>query len=166
MDLENLFNNTLHEAARGMTFDAQGNIYFLSEILNSFTTSSMAVTKLQTSSAVIWEKIYGTGNEKINPADIKTDNSNNVIVICGRQNSANNNKFDAVTLKYNSAGDTVWTKRLKGFGNNDVKPFGLNLDNDQFIYITGQYPLQSSGTHIFKSIPLREIRSGILMFRE
>ncbi|MBK9334415.1 MAG: hypothetical protein IPM96_18905 [Ignavibacteria bacterium] len=68
---KNLFNNTLHEAARGMTFDAQGNIYFLSEILNSFTTSSMAVTKLQTSSAVIWEKIYGTGNEKINPGRYK-----------------------------------------------------------------------------------------------
>jgi len=144
------FNNSLHEGARDMTFDTQGNIYFLSEILNSFTTSKFAVTKMSSSSAIIWQKIYGSGNDRIIPSDLNTDNNNNAVVIFKQPNPANNNKYDAVTIKYGPAGDSLWAKRIRGFNNNDAMPNGLTVDNNNFIYVTGQYPMESSGSQFIQ----------------
>ncbi len=141
------FMNTLHEGARDMTLDAQGNVYFLSEILNTFQTSKFAVTKIGNSA---WQKIYGTGNDRIIPTDIETDNNNNAIVIFKQTNPANNNKYDAVTMKYSPAGDSIWAKRIKGFNNSDVMPNNLTVDNNNFIYVTGQYPPSGLSTQFFQ----------------
>jgi hypothetical protein len=146
----NRFNNNLHEGARDMTFDTQGNIYFLSEILLTFTTSKFAVTKMTTSSAIIWEKIYGSGNDRIIPTDLNTDNNNNAIVIFKQPNPSNNNKYDAVTIKYGPAGDSLWAKRIRGFNNKDVMPNGLTVDINNFIYVTGQYPMESSSSQFIQ----------------
>lgn len=143
----NRFMNTLHEGPRGMTIDGQGSVYFLSEILNSFQTSKFALTKIGSNA---WEKIYGSGNDRIIPTDLKTDNNNNVIVIFKQPNPANNNKYDAVTIKYSSAGDSLWAKRINGFNNNDAMPNNLTVDNNNYIYVTGQYPMDGSSSQFFQ----------------
>jgi len=144
------FMNNFHEAARGMEFDSQGNMYFLVEILLSFTTSRMAILKFEASTAFVWEEIYGSGNDRIIPTGLKIDNDYNVIAIFKQTNPSNNNKYDGVTIKYSPTGDSLWTKRINGFTNNDVMPNGLTVDNNNFIYVTGQFPMQSSGTQFFQ----------------
>lgn len=51
---------------------------------------------------------------------------------------------DFLTIKYNSSGDTLWTKRYNGSGNGEDVAVAIKVDNSGNVYVTGKS--QGSGT--------------------
>lgn len=142
------FQNNFWEIPRNMTIDAQGNCYFLTEIFLSFTASKVATTKIS-SGGGIWSKIYVSDDpaDKMIPSDIEVDNNLNVVLTTSESYlNGSPQKFDAVTLKYSPQGDSIWCRRIRGFENNDVIPKNIIIDNNNFIYVAGQYPMSGSSS--------------------
>jgi uncharacterized delta-60 repeat protein len=51
--------------------------------------------------------------------------------------SAFSSNFDYITVKYDKNGDTLWTAIYNGESNDDDKAFGIAVDQDGNVYVTG-----------------------------
>ena len=68
---------------------------------------------------------------------------------------------DMVLIKYNSAGDTVWTRIYNHISNNDDEPHGLAVDSIGNAYVTGQTGPNSGAGDI---ITLKYSPTGALLW--
>ncbi len=92
------------------------------------------VLKYSNSGDSIWNRKYsGPGNYDDILSAVSIDNLNNIYVT-GDLFSSNSNIF---TVKYNDAGDIVWTKSFNGTGNGNDIPNNLFIDNANNLYISG-----------------------------
>jgi uncharacterized delta-60 repeat protein len=124
----------LDEATK-VSLDALGNIFIGGRTSASLQTPSNFVTlKYDTTGTFQWVKYYdGPLNNIDGIVDMVTDDLGNVIVTGFSVTAANNSDFE--TIKYNSNGDTVWTRRFGG--NHNDNPTAMIIDTDKNIYITG-----------------------------
>lgn len=144
-----------NEKALDITADASGNVYICgyyadTVIFNgvqypSLGSNDLFVAKYNSSGAFQWvRKSGGPGRDEAKA--IKCDAAGNVY-ICGMY--SNNAIFGAQTLtctpgfyeaylaKYDPAGNLLWVK--KGGGDFDDVAWGLAIDSQNKIYITGEY---------------------------
>lgn len=102
-------------------------------ILTLFVLSNLSFINSQ------WVANYGFKSGDVNFASSK----GNAVVCEGNfsyvtgytQESATGN--DIVTIKYNSQGDTVWVRSYNGTANSDDEGFGICVDDNDNIYVTG-----------------------------
>lgn len=84
-----------------------------------------------------WENSYNGSNP--NGSDegkvIALDNYGNVYV--GGKTASNSN-FDFILIKYNSVGDTVWTRTYNGIGNGDDEILDIEVDFNGNVFVTGK----------------------------
>ncbi len=125
-------------------FDGLGNVYIAGY--------GLSVAKLNTDVySLVWNKSYiGTRSGWAN--NIVVDQNNyNVYVTGYLQTSVGNN--DIYTIKYNSSGDSIWTKKYYGAGNGDDTGLLIAKDNltNPNIYVTG-YTTQSNGKKLITTI--------------
>jgi hypothetical protein len=64
---------------------------------------------------------------------------------------------DILTIKYNLNGDTLWTARYNGTGNNDDRPSAITVDAANNAYVTGYVTGINTGTDI---ITIRYFSNG------
>lgn len=101
----------------------------------------------------------GTGNGDDQVTAMCSDGSGNVYVT-GFSMSASSG-YDIVTIKYDSAGDTAWTRKYNGSANSEDKAFGIVIDGE-YIYVGGYATIsggnqedivlikyKTSGTHVW-----------------
>ena len=119
-----------------ITLDASGNV-FVGCSSDGFGTGSDYLTiKYNSNGDTIWTKRYnGTGNGTDEIKGIKVDVSGNVY-ITGRS-LGNGTGYDFVTVKYNSIGDTVWTRRYNGSASLDDIGYSLVVDGNGNVYVVG-----------------------------
>ncbi len=148
------FGNIFWEGPGGLTVDNSGNSYFLTQIMQGFSTSKMAVTKIGTGGGVLWTKSYGTGNDnyRVFPRDIKLDNAGNVIAAADNTYHliGSNQYFEALIIKYSSAGDSLWARNIRSAEINDIKPRSIFIAPDNSIYISGLSPMQTSSSQFIQ----------------
>ncbi|HEX2786518.1 MAG TPA: T9SS type A sorting domain-containing protein [Ignavibacteria bacterium] len=132
----NTFGNLFYETPRVMKLDAQGNVYYLVELMQSFYVSKFALIKLGSNG---FESLYdGGGDKRLIPTDIEFDAQGNVIVSSYQSFSSDpNTSYESVIRKYSSNGTVLWTKMING---NDVFVNDLTVDANGYIYMTGEYP--------------------------
>ncbi len=87
------------------------------------------------------------------------DKSDNAIVTGFVENPGFGN--DIVLIYYKSNGDTLWTRTYNGTGNSEDKAFGIVVDTDGSIYITGMATMEGRASEL---ILLKYSKSGTLLW--
>jgi uncharacterized delta-60 repeat protein len=125
-----------YDQANSIAVDAAGNVYVTgqSDRDSSFVINDdYATLKYSAAGNVVWVNRYnGAGNAIDRAVKLVLDATSNVYVT-GR--SSNGSDDDYVTIKYNSAGGTSWTK-IEDRGGRD-RPTSMTIDGSGNTYITG-----------------------------
>jgi uncharacterized delta-60 repeat protein len=125
------------EMPTALFVDASGNAY-VTGYENSSGNRNYLTIKYNTSGIEQWTETYnGTASSAQDYAQsIAVDSSGNTYVTGWSQ--GNTTDYDYTTIKYNSAGDTLWVRRYNGPANSSDYANALTLDNAGNIYITGR----------------------------
>jgi len=111
-----------------------GNIYVNARVTTG-TNDDILLLKYNSSGVQQWAKRYNKGKDDRSEALLIDVNEN--IYVCGRT-ELSNNTFDALLLKYNSNGDTLWTKTWNGSGNKNDRFDAMAFDNTGNIVLAGR----------------------------
>ncbi len=122
--------------------DDSGYIYVTGQSIGTGTSADYVTIKYKADlSDTVWVRRYyipGAGNEE-RAYSIAIDDSSNVYVAGATFLTGTGWEF--TTVKYNSAGDSIWTRKFRGTSSSeDDGNYSLALDNSNNIYVAG-------GTH-------------------
>lgn len=83
-----------------------------------------------------WVRTYnGIGFDTDEPKAIEGDGSGNIYVAGRSKNTLNN--YDLLVIKYNAAGDTIWTRNYDGGVLGDEEAFDIAVSTNGDIYVAG-----------------------------
>lgn len=129
-----LANNT--DRANSIKVDEDGNIYVTGSTAVSSNNWDYLTIKYNSAGAQQWIRTYnGPANHHDQAYDIAIDNASNVYVTGGSFGIGTERDF--LTIKYNSNGDTLWTRRYNGPGNDLDEAVAVVLDSEGNVYVTG-----------------------------
>lgn len=118
-----------------ITVDGTGNIYVTGSSASSGSDVDYATVKYNTSGVEQWTRRYnGPASGYDEAMAIATDGSN--VYVTGKS-TASNLYADYLTIKYNPAGDSLWTKRYNGPADNNDNASAVVADGSGFVYVTG-----------------------------
>lgn len=142
-------NNGLDKAI-AITSDATCYIYVTGVSEGISTGLDYLTIKYDVDGNKLWEKRYDGGVGDDEPIAIAVDGNGNVYVT--GNSTGLGSGYDYLTIKYNSVGDTVWTKRFNNTntgGNQDDIAVSLYVDaTGQYVYVGGySYNYVSSTSH-------------------
>jgi hypothetical protein len=114
-----------------MDIDAAGNVYVLGETNNdhNWTPSGnvdVVLLKFTSAGTLAWSRTFsGSANDIDYPAGLKVDTEDNIIISMTLKNTATG--YDAYFMKYNTSGDSIWSRRFNS---------PANLDDFTIYYLT------------------------------
>lgn len=129
------FDGTGHstDIAYALALDDSQNIFVTGESSNG-QDNDFCTLKYSPTGVLLWFKRYsapGTSGDAARA--VAVDRSRNIYVT-GYSSSTN---YDIATIRYNSAGDTVWVRRYNGPGNGDDYALALTLDVIGNVFVAG-----------------------------
>jgi len=129
----------MDEFSTRLALDNLGNIYITGgswKFLQGIPSDIITI-KYDSVGNEKWVKRYnGPGNDDDIPEAIIVDASGNIYVVGSSYRASSRNDF--VTIKYDPNGDTLWTRRYNGTGNQNDAPEAIALDIRGNLYITGK----------------------------
>lgn len=134
----NKYNGTGDNSDNGSAIaaDASGNVYVAGYTFGNGIDRDICVMKINSIGDTAWVRKYDGSAGKTDQANaIAIDASGNVYITGYAKNTITGN--DYITIKYNSIGDTVWTKKYNGTGNGTDKAEAIYVDGSGNVYITG-----------------------------
>ena len=129
-----------YDRANSITIDASGNIY-VTGISDGGSSGSgdphfdYASVKYNNAGEVQWVSRYNGSNGNDEAKSVEVDMTGNVFVT-GNSPSPSTD-YDYVTIKYSSAGDTLWIKSYNGPADGPDKANDLAIDDRGNVYVTG-----------------------------
>ena len=129
----------------GIAIDNRGNVYVCGYSTGSGVNANYITVKYDSMGIQQWLVQYnGPGNGDDYAHAIVVDNGGNVYVT-GESEGSNTSK-DYATVKYDSSGIEKWVKRYDGPpGYREDRAYGITIDNESNICITGESYGTSSG---------------------
>ncbi len=125
-----------YDGARSLAVDDSGNVYVTGYCTVSGIGADYGTIKYNSSGVQQWVRYYnGTGNSDDGAHSVTADGYGNVYVT--GYSDGNGTTEDYATIKYNSAGDSVWVARYTGPGNSNDGAFLITLDASQNVFVTG-----------------------------
>jgi len=119
-----------------ITADGNGNVYVTGNSLGIGTGKDYATVKYSPAGFQQWVTRYnGPNNSTDVAASIAVDGFGNVYVT--GESGESNTFSDAVSIKYNSAGDSIWATVYNGPGNNIDIALSMTVDSFGNVYVTG-----------------------------
>ncbi len=117
--------------------DNSNNFIVTGYVKNSGLEGSYMTVKYNSIGDTVWTKNYtGDNNDASTARSVCADTMGNIYVTGNSAKFAQGNDF--VTIKYNSAGSILWTKRYNSpLGNSQDIPVGIMLDASSNVYVTG-----------------------------
>ena len=125
-----------NDIAYSVKVDRSDNVFIAGESKGLNTNRDYVLIKYNSQGEEQWIKRYnGTGNSDEIPAAVVTDTAGNSIIT--GHSWTEGSLFDFVTIKYNSEGDTLWTRKYNGSANGNELASDLVSDASGNIYVTG-----------------------------
>ncbi len=124
------------DCAKAIAIDGSGNVYVTGSSQGSGTSDDYATIKYNSLGDTLWVRRYnGPGNNNDGASAITVNDSGNVYVTGVSYLSGTYE--DYATIKYNSAGDTLWVRRYNGPGDSTDVACGIAVNGD-YVYVTGK----------------------------
>jgi len=134
-----LFNSASdysYDAPSALAVDASGNVCVAGFAGGIAGTEDFVVLQYGTNGTLRWQRRYnGTGNSQDIPAALAVDASGNVYVTGWSFSSSN--RQDYLTIKYDAAGNGLWTNHYDGAFHSEDSPTALAIDTAGNVYVTG-----------------------------
>ncbi|MBM3330580.1 hypothetical protein FJY68_01855 [candidate division WOR-3 bacterium] len=125
-----------NDGANAIAVARDGNVYLTGYTIRSGSYGDLLTCKVSPTGESLWATVYvGPGGKSDMGRFITVDGSGNVLVGGVSNDSAGRSHY--VTIKYAPNGDTLWTRRYVGAGNQDDQIAGLALDQAGNVYVTG-----------------------------
>jgi hypothetical protein len=145
----NHYGGSESDGAKRVNYIPQ-NGFIVAGFSNSFGEGAYDAYAFRTdvSGNLIWETtVGGAGWERINDAVMTADTG---LLMVGQSNSTDNGDNDMFLVRISSSGDTLWTKKIGGAGE-DIAHAIVPLTDSTFA-VGGEYYLSDSthGTYAFK----------------
>ena len=136
----------LSDYAMSLHVDSLQNIYVTGGTRLTGSNINFVTFKLNSSGSPVWNRTYGHSSNQLDEGLYVSSGQSGAVYVSGRS-VANTTGEDFMTIKYNSTGDTVWTKRYSSISNleNDVLK-GFCLDRNENVYVTGSSRTDTNGT--------------------
>jgi len=121
-----------------VAFDPSGDVVVTgSSMSGGFATEDYTTIRYSPSGDTLWiRRLNGTGGGTDDPEDLAVDADGN-IYITGASWGAGTS-YDYLTVKYNSSGDTVWTRRYNGPRNGNDRAHNIVVDPAGNVYVSGE----------------------------
>jgi hypothetical protein len=117
--------------------DDAGYVYVTGWTNGIGTATDYTSIKYYPSGDTAWVRRYnGLGNVRDDPAGLSVDRFGNVYVT--GESGGNGTGGDYLTIKYNASGDSLWTSRYNGTGNDRDVAEDITVDDSGYIYVTGE----------------------------
>ncbi|MCO4814448.1 MAG: T9SS type A sorting domain-containing protein [Flavobacteriales bacterium] len=145
----NQYGGTGSESGRRVLYKKDFG-FFVCGFTNSFGSGGFDnyLAKVDESGALEWEKaIGGSGWEKVHDAALARDTG---VVMVGESSSNTTNSKDIYIVRTDIIGDTLWTKRFGGSGDDYASDI-LPIDDSTFIIVGRSYVEDSSLTKVWAS---------------
>ena len=124
------------DQAFDLAVDDSGNVYVTGVSVGSATSYDYATIKYSSSGDTLWVRRYnGPGNLGDGASALAVDDSGNLYVTGWSYDSVTS--LDYATIKYSSAGDTLWVRRYNGPGNDYDEATALAVDASGKVYVKG-----------------------------
>jgi len=145
-----------------LSVDGVGNVYLAGHSLGDGSNYDYTTVKYDSGGHLLWERRYnGPGNSYDKVAALQLDSASNVYVT--GYSTGVGTFIDLTTIKYDTDGNVVWTRRYDGPVNSGDVPKALQLDSEGNIYITGK----SVGTSIdYAFVTLKSGTNGRLLWTQ
>lgn len=140
------YDNGGVDKSNAIGIDDFGNV-FITGSSNSagVGTEDYLTIKYNSAGSEEWtSRINGSGGSVDIAYALVIDSSGSIIITGGSVGSGSG--YDYFTIKYSSAGDTLWTRRYNGPKNSKDIAYSIALDDSQNIFITGESE-GLTGTH-------------------
>jgi uncharacterized delta-60 repeat protein len=140
------------DSAEKIAIDQAGNVYVTGKSYGGAATGSDFVTvKYNTNGTQQWARRYsGPGAGGDEPTGLALDAAGNAY-ITGILSVGMTNSEDCATIKYNSQGDLVWSRRYNGPANRNDRAKAIAVDSKGNVFVTG-HSFQPSTGYDFNTI--------------
>ncbi|MBL8017498.1 MAG: T9SS type A sorting domain-containing protein [Ignavibacteria bacterium] len=154
-----------------MDIDAAGNVYVLGETNNDHNWTpggnvDVVLLKYTSAGSLAWSKTFsGSANDIDYPAGLKVDTEENIIISMNLKNTATG--YDAYFMKYNTSGDSIWSRRFNSPANlDDCTNSYLTPLIDKFgnSYFCGYY--RAAANNGFDAICWKYSKTGVLEWQQ
>ncbi|MBK6505894.1 MAG: SBBP repeat-containing protein [Ignavibacteria bacterium] len=124
------------DKANAICLDANNNVYVTGYSMGLGTAEDYQLVKYDNNGNLQWVRRYNSPHNNVDiPNDMDVDIAGNVYVT-GQSYLNNSTIISYFTIKYNSAGTELWTKRSGLDARNDVAT-SISVDKSQNAYVTG-----------------------------
>ncbi|MFC1502698.1 hypothetical protein ACFL6A_04740, partial [bacterium] len=131
------------DIAYDLAVDDYKNIYVTGQSWDLFTDFDFLTVKYDSTGNLLWTSVYnGSANDWDVANAIAVDKAGNPVVTGSRYDLING--FDMVTVKYDTAGNEIWTAAYTGPVDGSDAGYAMSLDDHGNTYVTGLS--QISGT--------------------
>jgi len=123
------------DLAKSIAVDSQGNVYVAG---NSARNAHLdyATVKYDANGNQLWDARYMSSGYDVSEVSGMTLDSQGNIYVTGFISDLNSGQ-DYATVKYDANGNQLWDARYSGAGNGNDKAYGLAVDNQGHVYVTG-----------------------------
>jgi hypothetical protein len=123
------------DVACAVAVDADDNIYVAGSSVGVTTEFDLVTLKYRGDGAQIWAKRYSTTGSFTDMANAMTLDPSGNVIVAGK--AWRNGHWDFATIKYSSAGTSLWARFYNGTGNNWDEVNALTTDSAGNVYVTG-----------------------------
>jgi Beta-propeller repeat len=125
------------------SFQPSPDIYVTGQSDSTGAGANIVTIKYTFSSIQTWDKKYnGSGNGDDVPTEINFTGSD--LYVIGKCNISGEGS-NIILLKYNTLGDTSWTRTYNGSANGNDEGTGMTIDASGFVYVCGKSNEVSTG---------------------
>lgn len=135
-----------------LTINNNQYIYVAGGATNFNTSTVYCKTyKFDLNGVLIWSRLYGSNasNSTSQSRDMAIDFQGNILITGQRYNPNPPFDYDFIIIKYNSNGDSLWTRRYDGGFNKDDFGYGIAVDSFNNIFVTGKsYDINTTACYL------------------